>query len=82
MHVDLPYPGGESWRQAAARVRGFTVNLEPRWSERRVLVDGHTATRWALDQLVLGKPLEHLVADPFDWQPGWEYVVGGHVGQR
>jgi len=78
-YVDLPYPDGESWQQAALRVRGFTLDLEPRWAGCRVLVVGHTATRWALDHLTRGEPLAELVAAPFGWQPGWEYLVGSSV---
>ena len=40
----------------------------------RVLVVGHTATRWGLDRFLLGAPLEKLLGAPFEWKPGWEYV--------
>lgn len=72
-HLDLPYPGGESWRQAAVRVSRFLADLRLRWAEQRVLVIGHVATRWGLDHHINGKPLEVLAAEPFDWQEGWEY---------
>ncbi|HEX2382632.1 MAG TPA: histidine phosphatase family protein [Acidimicrobiales bacterium] len=72
-HVDQPYPSGESWRQAVARVGRFCEDLPTRWDGRRVLVVGHTATRWALDHLLLLSSLEELVDAPFAWQPGWEY---------
>jgi len=39
----------------------------------RVLLIGHSATRWALDHLANGVPLEELIAAPFDWQEGWVY---------
>ena len=54
------------------RVRGFIGDLEP-FDGRRVLVIGHSATRWALEVLVGGRSLEELVDAPFDWQPGWVY---------
>jgi broad specificity phosphatase PhoE len=72
-HLDQPYPGGESWRQAAARVGRFLDDLPLRWEGRRVLVVGHTATRWALDHLLAGARLEDLVDASFRWQEGWEY---------
>ncbi len=75
-HVDVPYPGGESWRQAAARVERFLADLPLRWSGLRVLVVGHVATRWGLDHLLTGVPLETLATAEFNWQPGWEYTVG------
>jgi 2,3-bisphosphoglycerate-dependent phosphoglycerate mutase len=74
-HLDDPYPGGESWRQAVARVGRFLGDLPLRWSGRRVLVIGHVATRWALDHLIGGTPLEDLLAADFAWQPGWEYLL-------
>jgi broad specificity phosphatase PhoE len=74
-HVDLPYPGGESWDQAVRRVAGFLDELRSRHEGERVLVIGHSATRYALDVIVDGGSLEELVDAPFDWQPGWEYVL-------
>jgi 2,3-bisphosphoglycerate-dependent phosphoglycerate mutase len=74
-HLDDPYPGGESWRQAAARVGGFLSDLPLRWSGRRVLVIGHVATRCGLDHLIGGVRMENLVAADFACQPGWEYLL-------
>jgi len=74
-HLDRPYPGGESWRQATDRVGRFLADLPLRWSGQRVLVIGHVATRWGLDVTLLGTPLEGLVSREFNWQPGWEYVI-------
>jgi 2,3-bisphosphoglycerate-dependent phosphoglycerate mutase len=75
-HLVAPYPAGESWEQAVARVGRFLHDLELRWSGRRVLVVGHTATRWAFDHLLDGIPLESLVEEPFEWREGWEYRLG------
>lgn len=74
-YIDKPYPDGESWRQAATRVASFVADLPLRWSGQRVLVIGHVATRWGLDHLLLGTPLEALARREFDWQPGWEYTT-------
>jgi alpha-ribazole phosphatase/probable phosphoglycerate mutase len=72
-HLDVPYPGGESWRQAVARAGRFLGDLPPRWSGQRVLVIGHVATRWGLDHFIDGIPLEQLAVEDFAWQEGWEY---------
>jgi len=40
-HLDRPYPGGESWRQAVARADGFLGDLPSRWDGQRVLIIGH-----------------------------------------
>jgi alpha-ribazole phosphatase/probable phosphoglycerate mutase len=42
-----------------------------------VLLVGHSATRWALDHLLDGRPLELLVDEPFDWREGWHYRLNG-----
>jgi 2,3-bisphosphoglycerate-dependent phosphoglycerate mutase len=74
-HLDQPYPGGESWRQATARVGRFLTDLPLRWDGQRILVIGHTATRWGLDHFIRGIPLEDLAARDFAWQEGWEYRI-------
>ena len=74
--LDRPYPNGESWRQAVARVGRFLHDLPLRWDGLRVLVIGHVATRWALEHMANGIPLETLVASDFAWQEGWAYVLG------
>lgn len=74
-HLDEPYPGGESWQQAVTRAGRFLADLPLRWAGRRVLVIGHVATRWGIDHLVGGIPLEDLAVADFGWQPGWEYLL-------
>lgn len=72
-HITRPYPGGESWTQAVARVAGIFPDLAARYDGKRVLLIGHVATRWALDVQLAGRSLEHLVTEEFGWQEGWEY---------
>jgi broad specificity phosphatase PhoE len=69
--VDEPWPGGESWRQAVARVSSFLAEVRG----DRVLLIGHVATHWALEHRVNGRPLEELAAEEFEWKPGWEYEL-------
>jgi broad specificity phosphatase PhoE len=71
-YIATPYPGGESYRAVVERVRDFLGQLEP-FDARRVLVIGHSATRWALDHLLAGRSLDDIVDAPFDWRPGWIY---------
>ena len=74
-HVQDPYAGGESYLDVVARVRSFLHDLPARYPERRIAVIGHSATKWALDHLLEGTPLEELVEDSFRWQPGWLYTL-------
>jgi broad specificity phosphatase PhoE len=69
--VDEPWPGGESWRQAVARVSSFLDEVRG----GRVLLIGHIATKWALEYRVNGRSLEDLAHEEFDWKPGWEYEL-------
>ena len=73
--VDERYPGGESWRDAVARVTRFLDELAATRDGGRVCVIGHVATRWALDHCVGGRALEELLSEPFQWQEGWEYIL-------
>lgn len=72
-YLDVPYPGGESWRAAVSRVAAVLDDLPSRWAGGRILVIGHVATRWALDHHLAGRALEDLVTEDFAWQEGWEY---------
>ena len=76
--VDTPFPAGESYREVATRVAEVLEEVRSERGGQRVLVIGHTATRWALDHLLDGRPLEDVVARPFDWREGWEYNVEAH----
>jgi hypothetical protein len=41
----------------------------------RVLIVGHSATRWALQHLLEETPLDALVAAPFEWREGWTFLL-------
>jgi 2,3-bisphosphoglycerate-dependent phosphoglycerate mutase len=73
IHLDLPYPGGESWRQATDRVSRFLSDLPLRWEGQRILIVGHVATRWGLERFLGGKDLEEVMTADVAWQEGLEY---------
>jgi broad specificity phosphatase PhoE len=74
-HLDEPYPGGESWRQAVERVAGFLQELRRGRDCERVLVVGHVATLYGLEIVANRRELEDLIGAPFEWRPGWEFVL-------
>ena len=74
-YLDTPYPDGESWQEAIARIERFLPDLRLRWHGARVLVIGHIATRWAFEHVLNDVALEDLVATEFHWREGWEYEV-------
>lgn len=74
-HVDVPFPNGESWRQAADRTIDLLRELAREWDGKRIVLIGHSAQRYALRELCEGVPLAEAVIAPFDWQEGWEYLL-------
>ncbi|MBI2852497.1 MAG: histidine phosphatase family protein [Chloroflexi bacterium] len=74
-HIDEPYPSGESYLDVVKRVEDLLNDLLREWDNKRVVIIGHSATRWALDVLVSGKALSDIVTAPFGWQEGWRYVL-------
>ncbi len=74
-HVHDPYSGGESYSEVVARVRSFLGDVPTRYADKRVVVIGHSATKWALDHILEGTPLDELVSGSFRWQPGWRYTL-------
>jgi broad specificity phosphatase PhoE len=73
-HIEEPFPNGESYEQAVARVQGFYGELKEKYSDKAVLVVGHRATQYGLDVLA-GKTLQELLDNPFKWKPYWEYEI-------
>lgn len=74
-HVDEPFPDGESYRDVVSRIRDFLDDLSRDYNGKRVVIIGHSATRWALDVLLSGKALPDIVSALFGWQEGWRYLL-------
>jgi broad specificity phosphatase PhoE len=74
----VPFPGGQSYRQVVDQVAGLLAELASRWDGHRILIIAHSATRYALDHLLHGQPLEQLITAPFDWQEGWHYHLSSN----
>jgi broad specificity phosphatase PhoE len=71
--VDEPFPGGESYADATARVGELLQELRGAHGVGTVLLVGHRATWYALEHLLNGRPLAEVIAAPWQWQPGWWY---------
>jgi broad specificity phosphatase PhoE/GNAT superfamily N-acetyltransferase len=74
--VDQPFPGGQSYGEVTDGLRTLLAELRHEQPDGSVLLVGHAATRFALDHLLTGRPLETALVAPFAWQEGWEYVLG------
>lgn len=74
-HIDTPYPDGQSYRDVVDEMRSFLRDVVPRHQNQTILLIAHSANRWALQCLLERQMLEDLVDAPFEWQPGWRFVV-------
>ena len=74
-HIDVPFPGGESYRDVVDRIESFLDDLRAGWTGKRAVAVSHAAPRWALQHLLDGVALEDVVGAPFDWQPGWTFGI-------
>ena len=74
-HSVQPWPEGESYRDVVERTRSLMGDLKREWDAARVLLVAHSANRWALEHLLLGRDLEELLTEDFAWRPGWEFLL-------
>ena len=75
LHVDTPFPNGESYRMVVERVGRWLSETAGAFAGRTVLVIGHRATFFALEHLIAKVPLLDAVTSPWQWRPGWTYRV-------
>lgn len=75
VHINKPFPNGESYEQAAQRMKEFLDDLKKNYDGKKVMVIGHRATQYGLEYWINGVSLEILTTTPFKWQPGWVYQV-------
>ena len=73
--ITVPFPSGESYIQTTARMKSFLIDLLENHNGETVMVIGHRATQYALENLINGIPLETIVPAPWKWQPGWRYEI-------
>jgi hypothetical protein len=55
-------------------MRDFLTDVAASDAKRVVLIS-HRAPWYAMEHLLNGVPLADVVVAPFEWQPGWRYVV-------
>lgn len=75
LRIVEPFPNGESYTQTTARMKSFLDDLKRDYAGKRIMIIGHRATQYGLDNLIKGVPLEQLTASHFKWQPGWKYEL-------
>lgn len=75
LRITEPFPNGESYTQTTARMKSFLDDLKKNYDGKRIMIIGHRATQYGLDNLIKGISLEQLTTSHFKWQPGWEYKL-------
>jgi len=75
LRIVTPFPGGESYVQTAARVLDFLEDLAKDYDGKTVMIIGHRANQYGLDQWIGGKWPDEAVTAPWKWQPGWTYKL-------
>lgn len=77
--VDMPYPGGESYKDVEKRISGFLEFLKLEYSGRHIAIVAHEAPQLALEVLLNGKTWRQAIDENWrevgKWQPGWVYEV-------
>lgn len=73
--IIVPFPNGESYEQAAERIRNFLEDLLKNYDGKKVMIIGHRATQYGLEHWIKGITLKEVVTAPWKWQPGWVYEL-------
>lgn len=73
--IKVPFPNGESYEQTTERMKNFLIDLLKNYNNKKVMIIGHRATQYGLDNLINDVSLEKLVSTHFKWQPGWTYEL-------
>jgi broad specificity phosphatase PhoE len=73
--ITTPFPNGESYTETTERMRSFLNDLKKNYDTKKIMIIGHRATQYGLDNIIKGIPLEELTASHFTWQPGWAYEL-------
>lgn len=70
-----PFPNGESYEECMVRIHDFLSYLEANYQGKTVLIIGHKATHYGIENFVLKKPLDECISETWSYQPGWKYEL-------
>jgi broad specificity phosphatase PhoE len=78
-YVDSPFPNGESYKDAEARLVSFVDFLRANYDNKHIAIVAHQAPQLALDVILEGKTWQQAIDEDWRktkaWKPGWEYTV-------
>lgn len=75
--IDTAFPDGESYEDTSRRMAEFLDDLKVSHAGKTIMVVGHRATQYGLEEHCEGKKLVDVVLAPWKWRPGWEYEING-----
>ena len=75
LRINEPFPNGESYTQALDRMKSFLNDLIKNFDGKRVMIIGHRATQYGLENVINNVPIEKLVREHLKWQSGWSYEL-------
>jgi len=71
--LTVPFSEGESYENTSQRMHDFLQDLLKNYDGKTVMIVGHRATQYGLEQWVTGLSLSDSVLAPWQWQAGWKY---------
>lgn len=75
LRIKTPFPNGESYTNTTARVKSFLDETKGKYEGKRIMIIGHRATQYGLENLINGISLEQIIPAPWKWKPGWTYEL-------
>ena len=73
--ITTPYPDGESYADTSKRMKAFLEDLSKNYDGKTVIIIGHRATQYGLEEWIKNVPLKEAVLASWQWQAGWEYEL-------
>ncbi|MBU6501081.1 MAG: histidine phosphatase family protein [Patescibacteria group bacterium] len=73
--INTPFPNGESYTQTTERMRDFLSDISKKYDGQKIMIIGHRATQYGLENIINKIPLETVISQPWKWQPGWLYQL-------
>lgn len=68
--IKEPYPNDESFEDTSKRMKAFLKDLLKNYDGKTIMIVGHRATQYGLDQWIKEMSLKDAVLAPWQWQPG------------
>lgn len=73
--IDHPFPNGESYQNTTKRMKKFLIDISKKYDGKTIMIIGHRATQYGLENLINKIPLEKIVTALWHWQAGWIYEL-------